>query len=158
MARRYQIVTVSTHVSKLSTFFREVTRFLNNSWDSASFSNTCVKYQLSMYQEIPKSGSGAPGPESTPRGTKSITFAEGFCQPFNLPKLCWNTFWNTSWNTSCNTICYTVFYNGISCYTERFPQLPPAGSPEHWNCYSIESCSFPLAFLELSFSFPLTFF
>ena len=120
-----------THVQTFN-FLKGSHTFFKNSWDSASFSNTCVKYQLSMYQEIPKSGSGAPGPESTPRGTKSITFAEGFCQPFNLPKFCWNTFWNTSWNTSCNTICYTVFYNVISCYTERFPQLPPAGSPEHW--------------------------
>ena len=150
MARRYQIVTVSTHVSKLSTFFREVTRFFNNSWDSASFSNTCVKYQLSMYQEIPKSGSGAPGPESTPRGTKSITFAEGFCQPFNLPKFCWNTFWNTSWNTSCNTICYTVFYNVISCYTERFSSCRQPVPP------NIENLLFNRV-LQLSFSFPWAF-
>ena len=33
-----------------------------------------------------KSGSGAPVPESAPRGTKSTTFAKGFFQPFNLPK------------------------------------------------------------------------
>jgi len=33
-----------------------------------------------------KSGSGAPGPKSGPRCTKSITFAKGFFQQFNLPK------------------------------------------------------------------------
>ena len=33
-----------------------------------------------------KSGSVAPGPKSAPRGTKSITFAKGFFQLFNLPK------------------------------------------------------------------------
>ena len=33
-----------------------------------------------------KSGSGAPGPESASRGTKSTTFAQGMFQPFNLQK------------------------------------------------------------------------
>ena len=42
-----------------SRVFREVKRFFNNSSNSASFSNTCLKYELSMHQEIPKSGSGA---------------------------------------------------------------------------------------------------
>ena len=37
-----------------------------------------------------KSGSGAPGPESAPRGTKSTTFAKGIFQPFNLPNFCPN--------------------------------------------------------------------
>ena len=30
-----------------------------------------------------KSGSGAPGPKSAPRGSKSTTFANGFFQPFS---------------------------------------------------------------------------
>ena len=61
-----------------------------------------------------KSGSGAPGPESAPRGTKSTTFAKVFFQPFNLPKfwntfrtISWNEFWNISWNTFWNT-CVTL--------------------------------------------------
>ena len=33
-----------------------------------------------------KSGSGAPGPKSVPRDTKSATFAKGIFQPFDLPK------------------------------------------------------------------------
>ena len=43
-----------------------------------------------------KSGSGAPGPESAPRGTKSTTFAKGIVQPFNLPKFFPNPVWKPS--------------------------------------------------------------
>ena len=41
---------------------------------------------LTVIRNRAKSGSGAPGPESAPRGAKSTTFAEGIFQPFNLPK------------------------------------------------------------------------
>ena len=34
-----------------------------------------------------KSASGAPGPKSAPRGSKSTTFAKGFFQLFNLQKI-----------------------------------------------------------------------
>ena len=37
-----------------------------------------------------KSGSGAPGPESALRGTKSTTFAKGIFQPLNLMKFILN--------------------------------------------------------------------
>ena len=39
-----------------------------------------------MFAMPAKSGSGAPGPESAPRGSKSTTFAKGFVQLFDLPK------------------------------------------------------------------------
>ena len=39
---------------------------------------------LTSIRNWAKSGSGGPGPESAPRGTKSTTFAKGFFQPFNL--------------------------------------------------------------------------
>ena len=41
---------------------------------------------LTLIWNRAKSGSGAPGPESAPRGTKSTTFAKGIFQPFILPK------------------------------------------------------------------------
>ena len=37
-----------------------------------------------LIQDFTKSGSGAAGPESDPRATKSTTFARGLFQPFNI--------------------------------------------------------------------------
>ena len=44
--------------------------------------NSTLNYNTKSSQN----GSGVPGPENGSRGTKSITFAKGIFQPFNLQK------------------------------------------------------------------------
>ena len=41
---------------------------------------------VTLIRNRAKSGSGAPGPENAPRGMKSITFANGFVEHFNVLK------------------------------------------------------------------------
>ena len=51
-----------------------------------SLNQTRCMFTHVLVRECTKSGSGAPGPESVPRGTESITFADVFFQQFNLSK------------------------------------------------------------------------
>ena len=43
-----------------------------------------VSSSQNRFRKGPQSGSGAPGPKSAPRGSKSNTFAKGNVQLFNL--------------------------------------------------------------------------
>ena len=46
-----------------------------------------VSSSQARFRKGAKSASGAPGRKSTPRGSKSATFAQGFFRPFNPQKL-----------------------------------------------------------------------
>ena len=45
-----------------------------------------ISKSQNRFRKGAKSASGAPGPKSAPRGSKSTTFAKGFVQLFNLKK------------------------------------------------------------------------
>ena len=49
-----------------------------------------VSISQNRFRKGPRSGSGAPGPKSVPRGSKSTTFAKGNVQLFNLQKVAMN--------------------------------------------------------------------
>ena len=68
-----------------------------------------------------KSGSGAPGPKSAPRDTKSTIFAYGFLSHQIYRNTCWNTFRmialcnNVFINKVCNNVCNNVCSNVCNC-------------------------------------------
>ena len=84
-----------------------------------------------------KSGSGAPGPKSAPRDTKSTIFAKGF---FSHP-----IYGNTSWNTFriislcnkvCNNVCNNVCSNVCNIASDNVCM-----TCVHPNCKSISSAN-----------------
>ena len=63
---------VNLHLSKGLQWFREF---------------MVVSSSQARFRKGAKSASGAPGQKSTPRGSKSATFAQGLFQPFNLQNI-----------------------------------------------------------------------
>ena len=72
-------------INELKNDFNDVSRFQNvdGTLQISFFLMHSIRDRLRFSI---KSGSGVPGPEIAPRGTKSTSFAKGFFQASNLPE------------------------------------------------------------------------